>query len=98
MIFDNLVFDDAHARLLDSHLGKRNTGFIGRECRRTEYLVNLFLCVGRILLLRLFHLGDDVIHLLDVFSFGCGVDHNDRRVLCGYLFFVFLAHMSLLFG
>ena len=52
MIFDNLILDNTHTRLLNRKLGKRNTSLVCGCRRRLEDCVYLFLSVGRKLLLR----------------------------------------------
>ena len=46
VVFDHLVLDDAHARLLNRQLGEADAGVVGGESRRTEDFVDLLLGVG----------------------------------------------------
>ena len=48
VVFDNLVLDDAHARLFDGEFCKRNTRFVCGKRGCKEDFINLFLRVGRI--------------------------------------------------
>ena len=53
VVFDNLVFHDTHARLLDSHFGKWNSRFVSSHSRFEEDFVYLLLCKRCKLRLRL---------------------------------------------
>ncbi len=51
VVLDHLVLDDAHAGLFDRHFGKGNTLLVGRDRRRAENRIDLFLGVGGVDLL-----------------------------------------------
>ena len=93
VVLDDLVLDDAHARLGDRVLRERNAHVVRRQRRRTEDLVDLLLRVGRELLLRRAHLGDKFGELLRLL-FSCSrlgrIIHNRSRRL--------LRDISLLLG
>ena len=52
MVFDHLVFDDAHARFFHRKFCKRNTHLVRRKRRTVEDLVDLFLRISREFFLR----------------------------------------------
>ena len=73
VVLDDLVLDDAHARLLHCHLCKRDTHLVCRKRRAIEDLVDLLLRIGSKLLLcrsdlrehlgeRLFIVDDEILH------------------------------------
>ena len=66
VVFDHLVLDDAHARLLDSHFGKRDALLVGSHRGGEEDRVHLLLRVVGELPLRLTHAGYGLFQLFDV--------------------------------
>ena len=66
MVLDHLVLDDAHARLLDSHFGKRDALLVGSHRGGEEDRVHLLLRVVGELPLRLTHAGYGLFQLFDV--------------------------------
>ena len=55
MVFDNFIFDDAHAGFGDRHFGERDTGVSGGEGGSAEDGVNLFLSEVGVFTLCLFY-------------------------------------------
>ena len=94
VVLDDLVLDDAHARLGDRVLRERNAHVVRRQRRRTEDLVDLFLRIGGELLLRRAHLrdqfGEFLRLLLSSRRLGSRIVHNRSSCL--------LRDISLLLG
>ncbi len=95
VVLDDLVLDNAHARLLHGVLGERNALAVRRERRRTEDLVDLFLRVGRELLLRGTHFRQCFSEFLRVRADGCGGSRGRGFRFRGLRLIVRLLHFFL---
>ena len=68
VVLNDLIFHHAHAGFFHGQLGQRNPHFVGGNGRCLEDLVDLFLCINSVLLLRCTHLcqnfleGFDTVH------------------------------------
>ena len=65
MVFDDLVFDHAHSRFFDCHLGERYTHLVRRHCRFEENFVYLLLGKSGELALRRSYRSDFRFELFD---------------------------------
>ena len=65
MVLDDLVLHDAHARLLDGHLGQGDARLVGGQGSLIEDLVDLLLREGGELSLRLAHAGHPLLKGID---------------------------------
>ena len=93
VVLDDLVLHQAHARLLDGHLGQRDAQLVGRHRRLVEDLVHLLLREGGIHLLGLPHEGELLGQLgcaphdegRAVIEDGLGLFGHERSFLCRVL-------------
>ena len=75
VVFDNLIFNDAHAGLFDGELCERYSRLVCGDCCGFEDLVDLFLRIGCVFFLRFLNAGE------------CGFesfDAVDSGTLCGF--------------
>ena len=89
VIFDNLVFHNAHASLFHRHLCKRNTLLIGRHSCLEKDFIYLLLCKCSKSFLRLPHPGNlllQLFHIRHLFRFLR--NRNCMHLLCLHLLFL----------